>query len=254
MFGRTMIEDAEIATGRSRGRCSFEGCERQATVGGHVWIARRGPVLAPICRQCNYCRNAERVQDGGSYLRAGVEVTVVEYTEGMANAPRRFTESVDDEPSCRSCGTDISDRDSGHTLCLGCYRRETNGGEDGRASNIGSRPCQTCGTDISDRPSNHSVCLGCYRGARRESAGGRASFGSRPCQTCGTDISDRPSNHSVCLGCYRGARRGGRSRSSDEYSPYYQSGGGRRSGGYSSHSAASNIDEVRGWLRWAGFL
>jgi len=214
MFGRTMIEDAEIATGRSRGRCSFEGCERQATVGGHVWIARRGPVLAPICRQCNYCRNAQRMQDGGSYLRAGVEVTVVEYTEGMANAPRRFTESVDDEPSCRSCGTDISDRDSGHTLCLDCYRRETNGGEDGRASNIGSRPCQTCGTDISDRPSNHSVCLGCYRGARR----------------------------------------GGRSRSSDEYSPYYRSGGGRRSGGYSSHSAASNIDEVRGWLRRAGFL
>ena len=254
MLGRTMIEDCEIATGCSRGRCSYEGCERRAIDGGHVWIAGSGPVLAPICRQCNSCRNAKRMQGGGSYLRAGVKVTVAEHTEGMATAPRRFAESVDDASACRSCGTDISDRTSGHTLCLDCYRRETNGGEQGHASNLGNRSCQTCGTDISDAPSNHSVCLDCYHSARGGSAGGRASFGNRSCQTCGTDISDRPSNHSVCLDCYHSARGGGRCRSRDEYSPYYRSGGGRRSGGYSSHSAASNIDEVRGWLRRAGVL
>ena len=114
------IAEAEAVTGRRRGRCSFEGCPNMAEVGGHVWLARIGCVIAPICRPCNTPRNMARRQGGGSYLRANIEVFRTHMTEGMFNAERRYAE----EPRrwCVRCGTDISDRPPNHTVCLSCYR------------------------------------------------------------------------------------------------------------------------------------
>ena len=79
----SFIRDAERATGRRRGRCSYDGCERDAVVGGHVHARGFGAVIAPICRECNSPRNLSRRQGGGSRLRAGIAVTRAEVTEGM---------------------------------------------------------------------------------------------------------------------------------------------------------------------------
>ncbi len=115
------IAEAEAVTGRRRGRCSFEGCPNMAQVGGHVWLARIGCVIAPICRPCNNPRNMARRQGGGSYLRANIEVFQTHMTEGMRNTERRYAE----EPRrrCERCGTDISDRPPDHRVCYPCYRQ-----------------------------------------------------------------------------------------------------------------------------------
>ena len=69
------LRDAEEATGRRRGRCSFDGCPNQAEVGGHVWIRGEGCFIAPICRPCNRHDNPERMQGAGACLRANIVVT-----------------------------------------------------------------------------------------------------------------------------------------------------------------------------------
>jgi hypothetical protein len=86
----SFIRDAERATGRRRGRCSYEGCERDAVVGGHVHARGFGAVIAPICRECNLPGNLSRRQGGGSRLRAGIAVTRAEVTEGMLTGDRRY--------------------------------------------------------------------------------------------------------------------------------------------------------------------
>ena len=87
---QSFIRDAERATGRRRGRCSYERCERDAVVGGHVHARGFGAVIAPICRECNSPRNLSRRQGGGSRLRAGIAVTRAEVTEGMLTGDRRY--------------------------------------------------------------------------------------------------------------------------------------------------------------------
>ena len=168
------IAEAEAFTRRRRGRCSFEGCPNMAAVGGHVWLARIGCVIAPICRPCNNPRNMARRQGGGSYLRANIEVLGAEMTEGMFNARRRYAE----EPvrQCERCRVDISDRPPNHTVCLNCFR-----GDRGRARH----------DDIYD----HGYCAYGFAAAQNRNA--------RSCASCRTDISDRPPNHTVCLSCYR---------------------------------------------------
>ena len=120
----TWIAEAEAVTGRRRGRCSFEGCPNMAAVGGHVWLANIGCVIAPICRPCNNPRNMARRQGGGSYLRANIEVFRTHMTAGMRNAERRYTERSE-RPGrwCRVCGVDISGAPPNHTVCLPCYRQ-----------------------------------------------------------------------------------------------------------------------------------
>lgn len=98
--GRSFIQDAMDATGRRVGRCSFQDCDRPASVGGHVWISRREgaefgrPFIAPICRQCNSTRNVYRMQGAGARLRANIAVTPVSMTKGMREAERRIAERV----------------------------------------------------------------------------------------------------------------------------------------------------------------
>jgi hypothetical protein len=149
------LRDAEEATGRRRGRCSFDGCPNQAEVGGHVWIKGEGCFIAPICRPCNRYDNPERMQGAGARLRANIDVTTTAMTEGMRNAERRIAVGGGGGGGGGSGGSRRAPR----------HRRE----------------CQECGTDINDRPANHSVCLGCFRGGGGGGSGGgggRHSYGS----------------------------------------------------------------------------
>ena len=182
--GTSWIRFWEETTGRARGRCSFSDCGKQAQVGGHIWIARKGVFIAPICSSCNYSENVRRMQGGNSFLRVGSLVVQGEYTDDMARAARTIAISV-----CQYCGTDISDRPENHTLCYECYMEQQR--------QPPRRRCSDCGTDICDRPENHTQCLQCYRNGIR----------GRQCQDCRTDISDRPENHTQCLQCYRNRQR-----------------------------------------------
>ena len=83
----------EVKTGQTRSICSFSDCTKQAEVGGHIWLKRKGPHIAPICRGCNYVENVKRLQhvDGKhSTLKKGTFVVRVNTTEEMKNAVRRI--------------------------------------------------------------------------------------------------------------------------------------------------------------------
>ena len=59
-----------------------------------MWLSRKGgqregPVIAPICKSCNYWKKKSTRQDGGSRLRPGAYAEA-EYTEEMKTAKRRF--------------------------------------------------------------------------------------------------------------------------------------------------------------------
>jgi hypothetical protein len=136
----TWIAEAEAVTGRRRGRCSFEGCPNMAEVGGHVWLANIGCVIAPICRPCNNPRNMARRQGGNSRLLANTEVFQIErrqrgadavscieqlrtlMTEVMRNAERRYAERPE-RPGrwCRVFEIDISDMPASYLVCSPCY-------------------------------------------------------------------------------------------------------------------------------------
>ena len=166
----SFIRDAERATGRRRGRCSYDGCERDAVVGGHVHARGFGVVIAPICRECNAPRNDARRQGGGSRLRAGIAVTRAEVTEGMLTGERRYASRSwgwghRGGDVCRDCGVTRVER--GRDACEPCRRRRALR-PDATAAATRSL-CGECGVDISDRPASHTVCLRCYR---------RGSFGS----------------------------------------------------------------------------
>ena len=125
------IRDAEKATGRKRGGCSFEGCANQAEVGGHIWMARIGCVIAPICKPCNRPSNQQRMQGSGARLRKNIEVTRTEKTDGMRKAVRRAPDNNIGKVrgkrqrvgrQCESCNCDISYRPYSHKRCRSCWR------------------------------------------------------------------------------------------------------------------------------------
>lgn len=78
----------------TRSECSYDECHYEPQVGGHVWLSRKGgkpggPVIAPICKKCNYWENKSRHQGGDSSLRPGTYVKA-EYTQEMREATLRF--------------------------------------------------------------------------------------------------------------------------------------------------------------------
>lgn len=124
--GRSFIQDAMDATGRRVGRCSFQECDRPASVGGHVWISRREgaefgrPFIAPICRQCNSTRNTYRMQGAGARLRANIAVTPVSVTPGMREAERRIAERVgpsESESESDECDESESEESDSESEC-----------------------------------------------------------------------------------------------------------------------------------------
>jgi len=100
----------EVKTGQARGICSFSDCTKQAEVGGHIWLKRKGPHIAPICKGCNYVENVKRLQhDDGKHstLKKGTFVVRVNTTEEMKNAVRRIA-----TPNYESLSSDEDEYDS----------------------------------------------------------------------------------------------------------------------------------------------
>ena len=171
------LGSVEEATGRRRGRCSFEGCHARAEVGGHVWVRGNGCFIAPICRKCNCHTNLRRVQGAGARLRVNIEVVKTQVTTGMRNAERRGV--AGGGRRCASCKSDISDRPASHASCYLCWQggstnqlaRYAASGrscvktnrirKDGRSG--GRRRCASCKADISDRPASHASCYRCWQ-------------------------------------------------------------------------------------------
>ena len=136
------LRDAEEATGRKRGRCSFEGCLKQAEVGGHMWITGMGCFIAPICRSCNRHDNQDRMQGAGARLRENIVVTRTEMTNGMHTATRRIAGGR--RRRCQSCGDDISDRPANHASCLECWSGDAGDRRGGGAdADDGASPAMT---------------------------------------------------------------------------------------------------------------
>lgn len=140
------IKDAEEATGRRRGRCSFAGCPNLAQVGGHVWIRQMGCFIAPICKPCNSCDNQSRYQGAGARLRQNIEVMETEVTEGMRHVERRVTGAPQKykrmQGTCTRCGR------KGHSIKECFAKRDVHGDvlteEDGESSSEDD-VCFRCG-------------------------------------------------------------------------------------------------------------
>lgn len=146
------IRHAEDATGRRRGRCSFDGCPNRAEVGGHVWVSGEGCFIAPICGSCNWHNNPKRQQGAGARLRAHVAVTTTPLTEGMRKANRRYASSRGPKRrQCASCAADITDRPADHSLCYSCWSTPKRG-----------RSCEGCGRSIAGSPAHHYLCRRCF--------------------------------------------------------------------------------------------
>ena len=164
-MSRSWITDAEYATGRSRGRCSYEGCEAHATVGGHVWVKGTGCFVAPICSRCNYHKNSKRMQGAGSRLRANIHLMKTRQTIGMITATRRI---VVKRRRCSSCNVDISKRPKTHKVCLTCFRNRT-------CVRKHKRRCSSCNVDISNKPKTHKMCSTCFQHRTRGQYNGTSS-------------------------------------------------------------------------------
>jgi hypothetical protein len=234
---QSWINHWEQTTGDRAAYCSYSDCSRPAQVGGHVWVARKGVFIVPLCTKCNFWENANRMQGSQSTLRYGTKLVKSGYTEQMQNSGRRIAVKVEVARHCKTCGDDISDRPDKHTECLPCFRsgrsRRTQytitqkavcGHMPGRRSIV--RSCKTCGRDIMERPISHTQCVNCYFGKQRAAEYGDrarsrkrslATFDvsaaprfrpwhrnpGRSCQSCGVSLKGRPSGHTLCLDCFR---------------------------------------------------
>ena len=224
----------ESKTGLKRGICSYSDCNKPAVVGGHIWLKRKGPHIAPICSGCNHVENVERFQaDDGTHssFRQGTTLVRVKLTEDMKNADRRIaTYQLDSEYEEESSSESESEEDSSdESECqyMGSFRGHF--GSNSQFGSLRTRSCLDCNRDISESPMHHTKCLECFRGSRlpeneedssdesecqymgsfRGHFGSNSQFGSlrtRSCLDCNRDISESPMHHTKCLECFRGSR------------------------------------------------
>lgn len=167
----------EHSTGRSRTRCAFSDCPKQAEHGGHVWIKGHSSVsrgicwVVTICAKCNSCRNPDRMQNSvgnHSRLRVGSFAVRTAYTSQMASTERRIAMDytydevdngyvTDDYDFMEAELVDLTEDDD---RWLGARRRSSGGWQ---PSYSPRRRC-ACGADISDKPPNYTKCEGCHYG------------------------------------------------------------------------------------------
>ena len=114
--GFSWISWAEHVTGKKRGRCSYTGCDSDATCGGHVWIEKIGCFIAPICSGCNYHENSKRWQGSKSTLRNGILVIKKEMTSGMLNSDRNTVQNN----KCINCNKNFNPKKPYHKKCDTC--------------------------------------------------------------------------------------------------------------------------------------
>ena len=177
----------EHSTGRSRSRtrCAFSDCPKQAEHGGHVWIVGHSSMprgfcwIVPICAECNSCRNPDRMQNSvGNHprLRVGTFVVKTAFTSQMKSAERRIAMDYTHDDVDNGYVTDDYDlmevdptEDDDH--CFGAQRRLSGGWQ----PHSPRRRC-ACGADISKKPPNYTKCESCHyggaEGAQRRSSGG----------------------------------------------------------------------------------
>ena len=151
------IKDWTKETGRAPGICSYVGCTRPATVGGHIWLARLGVYIAPICDKCNYAGNNTKVMGAGAQIKAGVTLVDSEYTEDMQHAERRYVSPEKPKRkrplrTCEECDEDISCAPAHHRMCRDCFM----------SSHVPVRTCDSCGEGIDDAPAHHRMCRSCF--------------------------------------------------------------------------------------------
>jgi hypothetical protein len=176
---KSWIQYWKETTGDEAACCSYSDCNRPVELGGHVWVARIGVFIVPLCKRCNYWENPNRMQGSQSKLRYGTKLVKGENTEEMKNAPRRIAVKVYCR-HCEKCGGDISASPDDHVLCLPCYR-----------SGSGSRRPQCTEQKSASRPAGYSL---------------HVSMEERSCETCGRNIMDRPVSHTLCFDCFCGQR------------------------------------------------
>jgi hypothetical protein len=177
LYRKSWIQYWKETTGDEATCCSYSDCNRPAAHGGHVWVARNGVFIVPLCTKCNYCENPNRMQGSQSKLRYGTKLVEGEYTEEMKNTLRRIAVEVCCR-HCETCGGDISASPDDHVLCLPCFRSGS------------GRPHRTEQKSAS-RPAGNSLY---------------ASMEERSCETCGRNIMDRPVSHTLFLDCFCGQR------------------------------------------------
>lgn len=161
LFQQSWINFWETTTRQQRGICGFADCYQKATVGGHVWIKRRGVHIVPICHKCNYCENANRMQNTQgchSQLRAGAIVVPLQPSKQMLTCKRRFSTCV---RLCENCNANIDDKPTSHTLCYQCFKQK-NKQTFKRCSSTSVRVCKNCNANIDNKPMSHTLCYQCF--------------------------------------------------------------------------------------------
>ena len=161
----------ESKTGLKRGICSYSDCNKPAVVGGHIWLKRKGPHIAPICSGCNHVENVERFQaDDGTHscFRQGTALVRVKLTEDMKNADRRIaTYQLDSEYEEESSSESESKEDSSdESECQYMGSFQGHFGSNSQFGSLRMRSCLDCNRDISESPMHHTKCLACFRGSR----------------------------------------------------------------------------------------
>jgi len=235
------IKHWEYSTGKRRGTCAYRDCLKPAVHGGHVWItgghssvARKVCWIVPICKECNSCRNPDRMQSSMGnhpYIRDGTVIVKTDFTPEMATAYRRiamdYTYERDsgyasDEYEYEIMDTDdpldvhtesdwhdameIDDPVDVHTEgdWPGTYRRDTYP-HTGRKQKI--RICKGwgCEMDISNRNPDYDLCYSCWKKNAGWKNSGLAQKSSklRRCQDCRKDISHRDPDYKLCYSCWK---------------------------------------------------
>ena len=192
----------EDSTGRSRSRCAYSDCPKQAEHGGHVWITGGHSSMqhefcwiVPICAECNSSLNDKRMQNSEgnhSCLRVGCLVVKTPYTEEMRTAPRRSGEGSGGARRGSGGGQPYSPRRSpsgGRAMpqyrqgcCFRCGR-DTHMAYDCYARTDINGQVLSTEISISSPPITHGF------GTRHSPKGGRARprFPKGSCYKCGRD-------------------------------------------------------------------
>jgi len=163
----------EDSTGRSRSRCAYSDCPKQAEHGGHVWITGGHSSMqhefcwiVPICAECNSPLNDKRMQNSEgnhSCLRVGCLVVKTKYTFEMRTAQRRIAMdcTYENDSGYYTDDYELMENDSFSNGSGGGWRHS------GGGQTYFQRRLCACGEDISYEHSqnpNFTRCGDCHYG------------------------------------------------------------------------------------------
>ena len=237
LYKTSWIKFWEEKTGLKRDICSFADCNKKAQVGGHIWLKRKGPHIAPICNGCNYIRNVKRCQsDDGKHstFRKGTTVVRVELTEDMKNADRRIATSYESGDEEASNEGDEADDEEEWNKAQSYFQLLLQRKEQHKATKATELPLENIGTnplaaithfaikgllgELTKQDSNEDTLLNEEQihvskkkpkvEAKKKAEVSKTTVAKkdskeRKCTSCSCDISDRPASFKLCLRCWR---------------------------------------------------